>query len=224
MSASFAIIVARLAGYLSTSVLFGSPLFLLYAPGLDALRTERRSWALSATGAAAVAAAVSTLAWVMLQTASMSGDPKAAVDPAALWAFLSETPFGRAALLRMFAAGLGFSILVAVPRPSRSLWSVTAGLGAVAVTSLAWSGHGASEDGAGGAVHLAADVLHLLAAAAWVGALLALVTVVLRSEHSKAEPDAGAAEAALAGFSGVGTALVAVLVLSGGERLVLDRP
>src|SRR3546814_15811165 len=50
--------------------------------------------------------------------------------------------------------------------------SVAAGGG---LSSLAWSGHGAATEGGAGMVHLGADILHLLAAGAWVGALAALL-------------------------------------------------
>src|SRR3546814_14315017 len=50
--------------------------------------------------------------------------------------------------------------------------SVAAGGG---LSSLAWSGHGAATEGGAGMVHLGADILPLLAAGAWVGALPALL-------------------------------------------------
>lgn len=215
MSASFGIIVARLTEYLSTSILFGAPLLLLYARGAAAGLPSSRSWAWRAAMLAAIVAVASTVAWVMLQCGAMSGDAAQATDPGALWSMLTETPFGSAALARLSASAAGLLILSVRPGFSPGVRGVTAGLGAVAVASLAWSGHGAADEGSLGLVHLAADVLHLLAAAAWVGALLALAVLVLRARGLASTPDLKSAQDGLAGFSGVGTLVVATLVLTG---------
>jgi putative copper resistance protein D len=88
-------------------------------------------------------------------------------------------------------------------------------LGAVAVASFAWSGHGAATEGPGGLPHLVSDVLHLLAAGVWLGALAALALMV-RPGASRSDPGAlRALHGALAGFSGVGSAVVAILLLTG---------
>jgi putative copper export protein len=57
-------------------------------------------------------------------------------------------------------------------RPDASSASVIAS--AVALATLAWTGHGAMDEGAKGWAHLLADILHLLAAGAWSGRCLAL--------------------------------------------------
>src|SRR5205823_4797274 len=54
-------------------------------------------------------------------------------------------------------------------------------LAATYLATLAWAGHAAAGEGEDRWLQLAADVVHLLAAGAWVGALPALV-LVLRSE------------------------------------------
>lgn len=215
MDTSAAIIGARLAGFLTTAVLFGTPLFLLYTRRAADAAADPRAWSWWTVAVATMLVLCSTLGWVMLETASMSGEATAATDPGALWSFLAETPFGGAALVRAIAAALALLSLLVSSRPGRRGWGLLTGLGAITVASLAWSGHGGADQGAPGVVHLVADVLHLLAAATWVGALVALLTLVLRSARSGAELEARSAEEALAGFSGVGTALVAVLLLSG---------
>lgn len=215
MSALFGIIVARLTEYLSTSILFGAPLLLLYARGAAAGLPPSRSWAWRSAMLAAVGVVASTAVWVMLQCAAMSGDAAQATDPGALWSMLTETPFGWAALARLSASAAALLILSVGPGFSPAVRGMTAGLGAVAVASLAWSGHGAANEGALGLLHLAADVLHLLAAAAWVGALLALAVLVLRASSRASAGDLKSVQDGLAGFSGVGTLVVATLVLTG---------
>ena len=55
---------------------------------------------------------------------------------------------------------------------------------AVALASLAWSGHGAASEGFRGTVHLVADIVHLLAAGVWVGPLFALGLLLFRCASS----------------------------------------
>jgi putative copper resistance protein D len=58
-------------------------------------------------------------------------------------------------------------------------------------------------------------VLHLLTAGIWVGALIPLSFLVLDSLRKQTEADARASYAALEVFSGVGPAVVSVLILTG---------
>jgi putative copper resistance protein D len=74
-------------------------------------------------------------------------------------------------------------------------------------------GHGAATEGGGHALHLAADVLHALAAAAWVGALVPFAA--LATPRQQAPERLSALAAALQRFSPVGMALVATLATTG---------
>src|SRR3546814_7128138 len=87
-------------------------------------------------------------------------------------------------------------------------------LGAGALASLAWSSHGAASEGALGWLHLASDIMHLLAASAWIGALAAFVLIFVQRKDDD-RGDLPLAHRALAGFAGAGTLLVALIVLSG---------
>ena len=120
-----------------------------------------------------------------------------------------------AVLLAGAVAGLAALAAVAFGRPSPALWGATGLMGAAALASFAWTGHGASDEGLAGGLHLASDVVHLLAAGVWLGALPVLA-LLLFSPSARAEPTAlEALHRGLAGFSGVGTATVAALVASG---------
>ncbi|MGY9106868.1 MAG: copper homeostasis membrane protein CopD, partial [Alphaproteobacteria bacterium] len=94
-------------------------------------------------------------------------------------------------------------------------WSIIAVIGGAIAASFAWTGHGGIHEGVSGIIHLWADVLHLLAAAIWLGALAPLLILVLRSLSTQSEDEARRVGFALAAFSGIGTAIVAVLVISG---------
>lgn len=207
-----ALAALRLAQFAGAAILFGAPLFLVYG-----LRTAAPGplWSRPLTALAAGLLAVSAAAGLTAQTAAMAGSLRAALDPAMLLDVVATMPFGVAAATRT-GAGLFALVLLAALPPGRPLHAGTALVGGVALASFPWSGHGAAGEGAAGAVQLGADIAHLLAAGVWVGALVALLAA-LRSARRR--PDDRAAlvplHAALAGFAGVGSAVVAVVVATG---------
>jgi putative copper resistance protein D len=99
-------------------------------------------------------------------------------------------------------------------RPSIALYGVT-GAGAVALGSLAWIGHAAMDEGAIGWGHLAADVVHLLAAGIWLGALLALILLVARRAGQVDRSHLDLSLRALAGFSTTGSLAVGAIIVTG---------
>jgi putative copper resistance protein D len=64
-------------------------------------------------------------------------------------------------------------------------------------------------------MHLSGDVLHLLAAGVWIGALVPLSMLVLHSVRTGTDASAKATYRALERFSGIGPAIVAILILTG---------
>ena len=129
-------------------------------------------------------AVLSGAAWFVLVAQSMSDQPLADVfSEDMLWTVLSETDFGHDWLARL---------ALAVP-PRRPVRSVPVGeAGAVGLdqarrsclrppaSSARWPGPAtqSAAQGIEGVVHPAADVLHLVAAAAWVGTLLPLALLL----------------------------------------------
>ncbi len=204
-----AIVAARFFQFASAMVLFGSSAFFLYG-SLAVFGT--RKWPHRLLLAASVIAVASGVAWLCLDAVALSGDAASAADTAFLWSIASETEFGRIFLFRSAVSLVSLGTLVLCPcwHP-RLLWSVQGILGAAIVASYAWSGHGVIDEGAAGMVHAGADVVHLLAAGIWIGALIPLGILLLRP----ARTDAREADHALMRFSGIGAAIVALLVLSG---------
>src|SRR3546814_1677160 len=84
--------------------------------------------------------------------------------------------------------------------------------------SLAEAGEDAGTEGGAGMVHLGADILHLLAAGAWVGALAALLLMASRASPTDDAVYVRALHRALDGFAGVGTAIVGLIVVTGLDR------
>ncbi len=188
------------------AVLFGAPLLLRLArtPAEDA------PWAPRLTVAAAAVLIVGALVALVGQTAGMAGSLGEALAPSTLAGVVSETAFGRGVVVRLVAATA--AVLLAGRTTGAAGRVAVAGLGAVALASLAWSGHGAADTGGGGLVHLSSDLLHLLAAGAWLGAMAALLGLVRTAGRAG---DGEPLRRASLAFSGVGTAVVAVLLASG---------
>lgn len=161
---------------------------------------------------------VSGAAWLVLIAQSMSERPLADVfSEGVLWIVLSQTGFGRDWLARLVLACLlgGIFVPFLSARGVKSVWvkCVAVALAAGLVGSLAWAGHAVGGSGSEGFIHPAADVLHLIAAAAWVGTLLPLTLLL-----SAATCDAAAisiAQTATVRFSTFGIASVATLLITG---------
>jgi copper resistance protein D len=81
------------------------------------------------------------------------------------------------------------------------------------VGTLAWAGHAVGGQDVEAIVHPAADVLHLIAAAAWVGALVPLVLLLAAVDRD--ETSAAIARVAVLRFSTLGIAAVGTLLLTG---------
>jgi copper resistance protein D len=119
----------------------------------------------------------SGMIWLWFQAASIAGLPLGeALTSSLLLAVLNETQFGvvweiRIALAIILAACLAYGRFA----PANWLALATA----IALTAvIAWTGHAGSTAGELGKLHLAADVLHLTAAAAWIGGLVPLVLLL----------------------------------------------
>ena len=113
-------------------------------------------------------------------------------------------------------AALGTALLAALFVSARTSPLVTVAItSGVALSTLAWTGHGAVNEGWIGWAHLSADILHLLAAGAWVGALAGLVLLVMRPASRADAAHLRLTHSALHGFGAVGTVVVLTIVLSG---------
>ncbi len=208
-----AVIVLRLAQYLGAMVLMGSSLFFVYAlPGRGDGSAAEAPWASRLLACAGTLLAATALLSILGQASILSGSFSEGLKPETLSAVATGMDLGKAATIRAAAAGLAV-LLILVLKPSRTTWIVAATLGAIATASLAWMGHGAATEGVGASLHLVSDILHAWAAAVWIGALVAFLLLLRTPTPPPAAT--GALHRALHGFSGVGTAVVAVLLATG---------
>lgn len=161
---------------------------------------------------------ISGALWLLFTAQSMSGEPLPDVlSQGVIWTVLTRTEFGNAWLLRLAAGGLLAAtfagLFPAQRRPARAIASVAVVLAAVFVGGLAWAGHAIGASGLEGTIHPAADVLHLIAAAAWIGTLPFLVPLFAATEHG-AMPMA-LVRAATLRFSALGIVSVGTLFATG---------
>ncbi len=162
-----------------------------------------------------VASIASGLMWLAAQAAVMSGLPLGqAMNRETLILVLGDTAWGHVFTLRFGLVVVLCTALLALGRSAdparRSRLAMVATVAAAAYLGLlAWAGHAAAGDVSDDFDRIAADVAHLLAAGAWLGALPALA-------HSLVHPGGrDAAAHAARRFSNLGMASVGVLIASG---------
>lgn len=86
--------------------------------------------------------------------------------------------------------------------------------GLVSLATVAWSGHGAMDEGALRYLHFTADIVHLIAAAGWIGALVTFALLLCPS-RVVSPTQLRLLHRGLSGFAWIGTAIVLALVVSG---------
>lgn len=162
-----------------------------------------------------VVTTVSGAAWFAAEAAEMSGLPiEQAMTRGTLSLILVNTVFGLVSAVRLGLVTALAAVLVVMWRSNddarRSRLAIVAvALAAAYLGSLAWAGHAAAGEESEGLSRIVADVAHLLAAGAWLGALPALVFVL-----GRARAPAVAAHMARR-FSTLGLTSVGVLIASG---------
>jgi putative copper resistance protein D len=165
-----------------------------------------------------IVALLSGAAWLVIVASNMSGMPLAAVvRGGAVGIVLTQTRFGQVWTLR---AGLVIVLAVCLAVRHRALKHVSSWIGLLAaaafVAALAWAGHGAAtEDVPFDALHLPADILHLLAAGAWLGGLVPLVIFLAQARSDSNAEAIAVAQSATQRFSVLGLTCVGTLLVTG---------
>ncbi|WP_423200012.1 MULTISPECIES: copper homeostasis membrane protein CopD [unclassified Cupriavidus] len=218
MQVEWPIVVVRFALYLDLMLVFGLPLFGWYAlHGAERTSSLARQYLRWTMVAGVTGVLLSMLGMVAMAKAMSGASSYADLDAGILEAMVTGTGFGAAWSARQAALLVG--VLIALTPPGRSMlrFPLLALVGALALSTLAWAGHGAmDDDGVRHASHLLVDIAHLLAAGAWVGALAAFVLLgnAARRETAQLRVLARTAER----FATPGTMMVATLVVTGGAN------
>jgi copper resistance protein D len=213
------IIVARAIHFAASAMVAGGLMFRA-AVADPALRSERKAGAIVESQIRRVVwinlpiAVASGLAWVLLLTMSLSDEgPGEAVMSGALRDVLSLTQFGWVSQIRM-ALAIVLAICLVLDRSVLWRW-LALGVAIGLVASIAWTGHAASTPHGLGYLHLAADALHLGAAAAWIGGLVPLALLLSAARRFHVLAWASLELEVVKRFSSLGIASVAALIISG---------
>ncbi|WGM47139.1 Copper resistance protein D [Brevundimonas sp. NIBR10] len=204
-------VLIRLAQYGCGLVLFGLAAFAVY---------RRKAWKASGRTrtpfrltliTSALGLLIAALAATVALTVNMYGTLADALDVEAVWSVLTGLQVGVALGARLVLTAVCLLVLLFMPDRTTRQLALTL-IGGVIVASFAWSGHGAATEGLWALTHLISDVLHLVAAAIWIGALVALTGALA---HASAAQKAVLVGADLKAFSALGTASVLVIVITG---------
>ncbi|HEF4758159.1 TPA: copper homeostasis membrane protein CopD [Pseudomonas putida] len=204
-------IILRFALYMDLMLLFGVALFGLYSlkgpERISGTVLPFRSLLMGTT----VSGAVLSVAGMVLLASAMSGESDLAALRPHIQMMVLETDVGLAWTIRIIAL-LVAAIATMLNRrlPHHSLF-LTALAGGIALASLAWSGHGAMDEGVW---HFTADILHLLAGGAWLGALVAFAWMA-RGDALHTENHVRLLSRAVTRFESVGAVIVVVIAVTG---------
>jgi copper resistance protein D len=164
-------------------------------------------------------AVVSGVAWLLLLASRIVDRPVSEVlGDGIAWTVLTQTRFGIDWQLRLVGALLMAGCLAlsrqreADSARYRNLLAIAS---AAVAGTLAWSGHGGARPGIPGDFHLAADVLHLIAASAWIGGLVPLACLLALLRRSHAGAAMPVAHEITQRFSNLGIGAVAAILASG---------
>lgn len=196
----------RFFQYLNLMLLFGLPLFVWYTSTRPELYWLRNLPLRSVVLAGAILGLGLLTAEIMRTPAGILGTGISELTREDLNWYLLDTSSGRAALCRLVALLL-LPLALIWKRPIRTI-SIAAG---VALATLAWNGHAAAGDGISGGARLVAGVVHLLAAGAWLGAIAALLVLLLVRNGRQTKPLGPVLHA----FALPGTIFVGLLVATG---------
>lgn len=207
-------VAVRFALYFDLTLLFGLPLFGLYALRRDELSSRIASRYVSITGAVAAAGIVLSLANMAVMAKAMTGASEySELQSHVFEMIVTGTDFGLAWSVRLIALVLCLVAALLGQHWLTGRFAILATTSGVALSTLAWAGHGAMDEGVRRYIHLASDIGHLMAAGAWVGALVAFVLL------SRATPSSTAKVELLSrtsnGFAQIGTIVVATLLATG---------
>jgi copper resistance protein D len=213
------LIVIRAIHFAATAITTGTLMFqaVVAEPALHSAETAAAAVRTQIRGVAGISLAItgaSGAIWVLLEAAGMSGLPfSEAITGDVLSTVVNETQFGLVFEIR-FVLAIILAACLADDRLRLARWlALASALGLVA--AIAWTGHAGSTVGEMAPLHLAADALHLIASAAWIGGLVPFALLLAAARRYPGETWAWLARDATQRFSMLGIASVATLLGSG---------
>jgi putative copper resistance protein D len=207
------LVLARAIHFAATLLAAGTVIFAaMTAPVLpaDAEAAAFRRRCRRLIGWALGIAVISGAGWFALVAAGILGKPILDVTLHGAAAVASGTRFGLVCIARL---ALALLIALLLMRHGARGWQV--GAACVFAALLAFCGHAGAKPGLAGNIHLIADIGHLIAASAWLGALPALALLLATARRRDDAMWRAAAVLTTARFSRLGAACVVVLLASG---------
>lgn len=210
----WASIALRFGMYLDLMLLFGVALFGLYSlKGRERVSGAVLPFRSIVAGTAALGVLVSVASMVMMASA-MSGELDLAELRPHIEMMVVETDVGRAWVVRTIVLVSGGLAMMLNPRAPGFSLLVAAIAGGIALASLAWNGHGAMDEGSRRFWHFSTDILHLLAAGVWLGALVAFAWMA-RSDTLPTKESIKLLARTVTRFESVGALIVVVITVTG---------
>lgn len=211
---NFPVIAIRFALYADLMVLAGMTAFSFYAltsgeRGTGLLSLVRPALALTLLGL--LLSGFGMLALV----AAMTGASLLEVDGAVLSEIVTQSAIGSAWVVRMAALAIAVLAVASLARsPLTARWALLAST-VLAIATLVWTGHAGATEGWTGTLHRLSDIIHMLAAAVWIGGIAAFSRLLFLPLERKSPVQIRIAHRALEQFSRVGTVAVGLIVLTG---------
>jgi putative copper resistance protein D len=215
------LVTVRWTEFVASMALFGALSFRLYFRAGFAkapeLRKEFDRWLKPVLVVAAAFALASSVAWLDLEAAMMGNGWADALNIGTVSTVLFQTVFGSAWVWHLTFAAVALALVLSVQRGfhngAQNILLIS--LAAALVASSAWAGHAVARSGVAGPILLAMQVIHLLAAAAWLGSLPALGYVVYKAQGDREGAWRAIAQDVLPQYSQAGYAAVALILLTG---------
>ena len=207
------IIAVRFALYADLMVLMGMTAFSLYALSRD----ERSAGLLPLARPAIVLSLIGLLLsgfGMLALVAAMTGTNLAAVEVAVLGDVITQSTIGSAWIVRMAATAIAVLSALAINRSAGARYTLLVST-SVAIATLVWTGHAGATEGWAGTAHRLSDIIHMLAAAVWIGGIAAFSWMLFRPETAQSELHVSVAHRALGQFSRIGTLAVAAIIVTG---------
>ena len=175
--------------------------------GFATLHRRLTTWVWLALAAAVITGA----AWLVLLASDLLGASIADVClHGGAWTVLADTRFGLVWCIRL---ALALSLALLLPWPASRWFQITAA--AAFLVLPAFVGHAGATPGPAGDLHLVSDMVHLLAAGAWLGGLPAFTLLLWRARRRTGRDRNRSVVRMVDRFSQLGIFSVGTLLASG---------
>jgi len=208
-------IAVRFALYLDLMLLFGLPLFGIYAlRGEERISGTALKFAPLLASMSLIGILLSIVGMLVLAKSMSGASTFLELDKQVFEMVIVGTDVGQAWVLRMVALGLALACIGFAKRRPVLCLGLVSFFSAIALATLAWKGHAVMNEGVQLYLHVTSDILHMIAAGGWLGALAAFA-LLLNPSKLNASQHMHLLNRVLTGFATVGSIFVALIIITG---------